>query len=650
MVVQQAQLVNVLNHQYELNIILFFPSILKTYKIYVSHAQGVKSMKRRSQKLLLLLGIMVCTTKLQSDNGEIRVAPFVQWRSEGRDTARKLVGTTSHHVYLHDMESFYGTFNITPQYDQTFRANNLLECYFGSSLTNCNSITIAGTQAPALDVRKDWMAENFYLPRNFKSTIEFSPKVQNFLVDFNLYVGLDEWVKGLYFRIYGPVVNNRVTLDPCESIIQEGTVGYAPGFFSPNVVPANTLLQSALSFLNGNTTITVPGIITTPLLKAKFACDKQSTTGFAELRGELGWNYLHEDYHFGFNIQAAAPTGKRPHGEFIFETQVGNGKHWELGAGLSAHWTMWRSEDDEKHLDFVFEADVTHLFNASQMRTFDLIGRPNSRYMLATKMNLRPTSNLFGNTEAGGLAGTVTPASSQFNAEYSPVANFTTREVNVSIGVQGDIVAMLNYTHRGFSFDIGYNYWGMSHEDIDLKDSNCAPVFPINTWALKGDAQVYGFVDLTGVVVPLSGTEGLATIHQGTNIPRAGDTPETGPTTNIGVDNAQFAQTQNNTVINVSPTAPTVQIRTSIQPVFITADDLNVNGAESRGSSNKLFTHFSYTWIDREDWIPYLGIGCYAEFGNTGHNENDNNNNCDHGISCALSKWAILVKGGVSFD
>lgn len=612
-------------------------------------------MKRRSQKLLLLLIIMYSASLLADCNtncdNNIRVAPFVQWRSQGRDTARKLVGTTSHHVYLYDMESFYGTFNMTPQYDQSFNNDDLLECYFGASLTNCNVLTIAGTHAPALDVTKDWMAENFYLPRNFKSTITFSPKVQNFLVDFNLFVGLDEWVKGLYFRVYGPVVNNRVNLDPCEKIQQEGTEGYAPGFFSSSTVPANTLLQSALSFFNGNTTITVPGIITTPLLQSKFPCSKQSTTGFAELRGELGWNYLHEDYHFGFNIQAAAPTGKRPHGEFFFETQVGNGKHWELGAGLSAHWTMWRSEDDEKHLDFVFEADVTHLFNASQTRSFDLIGKPNSRYMLAEKVNLKPSQNLFGSPTAGGAVGG-TPASSQFNAEYSPVANFTTRDVNVSIGVQGDVVLMLNYTHRGFSWDIGYNYWGMSHEDIELKDSNCAPVFPINTWALKGDAQVYGFRSDDNTAVALSATENLATIHRGTNIPNAGTTPADSATTNIGVDNKQFAQaTSDGTVfLNNSPVAPQNQIRTSIQPVFITVDDLNVQGAQTRGSSNKLFTHFSYTWIDREDWIPYLGAGFYAEFGNTGHDDHNGNNDCDHGISCALSEWGIMVKGGVSFD
>lgn len=615
-------------------------------------------MKRRLQKLSLLTAV-ISTAPLFADcdngcsMGDFRVAPFVQWRSQGRDTARKLIGTTSHHVYLYDMESFYGTFNMTPQYDQSFNNDGLLECYFGSSLTNCNSLVIAGTTAASLDVNKDWMAENFYLPRDFRSVITFSPKVQNFLVDFNLFVGLDEWVKGLYFRVYGPVVNNRVTLDPCESIEEEGTIGYAPGFFSSNEVPASTLLHSALSFFNGNTTITVPGIITTPLLKAKFACEKKSTTGFAELRGELGWIYLNEDYHFGFNIQAAAPTGKRPHGEYIFETQVGNGKHWELGAGLTAHWTMWRSEDDEKHLDFVFEADVTHLFNASQTRTFDLIGRPNSRYMLATKMNLRPTENLFGSSEAAG-GGIGTAAFSQFNDEYSPVANITTRDVNVSIGVQGDVVFMLNYTHRGFSFDLGYNYWGMSHEDIELKDSNCAPVFPINTWALKGDAQVYGFVDGTGAPIKLSATESLATIHRGTNIPKAGDTGN--PATNLGVDNALFAQTKSTNsdpdfaVINVSAIAGSTQIQTSIQPVFITVDDLNIHGAESRGSSNKIFTHFSYTWIDREDWIPYLGIGFYAEFGNTSHEDQNEDSSCDHGISCALSEWGIMVKGGVSFD
>jgi hypothetical protein len=601
-------------------------------------------MKRISYALLLFTIITQMTElQLYGSATSLSVAPFVQWRSEGRDTARKLVGTTSHHVYLHDMESFYGTFNITPQYDQTFRGNELTEAYFGSDLFDDTTIAITGTAATPNNIAKDWMAENFYLAHDFKSTISFAPKVQNFLIDFNLYVGLDEWVKGLYFRLYGPVVNNRVSLNPCENVLQPGTVGYEAGFFSQNAVPANTLLQSALSFFNGNTTITVPTITADPLLKAKIADHKKSSTGFAELRAELGWNYLHEDYHVGFNIQTAAPTGKRPHGEYLFEPQIGNGKHWELGLGFSAHWTAWRSEDDERHLDLVFEADITHLFNASQQRTFDLIGKANSRYMLASKMNLKPTTNLFGNTTAGGIGGTPTQASSQFNAEYSPVANFSTRDVNVSIGVQADVIAMVNYTRHGFSWDLGYNYWAISREHIHLRDSNNAPAFPDNTWALKGDAQTYGFITLSHNAVPLSGTESLATIHYGTN---AG---KTNPTTNPGVDNAQFAQ-QTNVGTIITDGGFSNQIETSIQPIFITEESLDLEGAETRGSSNKIFTHFSYTWVDREDWIPYLGIGFNAELGHTGDNDNFNSTSCDNGISCSLSKWAVLVKGGVSFD
>src|SRR5207249_5379147 len=112
-----------------------------------------------------------------------------------------------------------------------------------------------------------------------------------------------------------------------------------------------------------------------------------SKTGFAELRGEFGWNYIRENYHVGLNIQAAAPTGSRPNARFLFENQVGNGKHWELGGGFMAGYTFWCCEDIDRSLTFTFEADVTHLFNAKQRRTFDLTGKPLSRYMLAEQFN-----------------------------------------------------------------------------------------------------------------------------------------------------------------------------------------------------------------------------------------------------------------------
>lgn len=595
------------------------------------------------------------------------VAPFLQWRSQGRDTARKLVGTTSHHVYLDDMESFYGTFNVTPQYDRSFRPQEITQALFGSSLFDTptandaarssdsglsgRTLVISGLNTENRNNSKDWMAENFILPRNFKSTISFSPLVQDFLVDFNLYVGLDEWVRGLYFRIYGPVVNNRTNLRAKETIIEKGSIGegsYTQGYFSSQAqVNPDQMFTSALQFLSGSPLIApIDNITFNPLLFAKIPASRtQSKTGFAELRGEFGWNYLHEDYHFGFNIQSAAPTGKRPNGEFLLEPQIGNGKHWELGVGLSGHWTMWRSEDEEQHFDFVVEGDITHLFNAKQTRTFDLIGKPNSRYMLAEKLvpNTGSPNHLTGNSDDGVEFGNI----------YSPVANFSTRTIGVSIGVQADIIAMLNYTSRGFSWDLGYNFWAMSQESIHFSNNDNA--FPENTWALKGDASIAGVSAAnTDIIVLLAATEtgadnnnGGANIHVGTNALTTGNA-----LANPGIDNFVPAVTGEFGGTNVNVFGTTTQINTSKPAVFIELSDLNKEGAEMRGMSNKIFTHLSYTWIDREDWIPYLGIGFNAEFGShkNGVDNTINNNGSSGGLSFALSKWAVLLKGGVSFD
>jgi hypothetical protein len=616
-----------------------------------SHQKGISIMKQSTKKLFSLFLLFTTATI----NINANVAPFIQFRSEGRDTARKLVGTTSHHVYLDDMESFYGTFNATFQYDRSFRGKELTECLFGNSLitapsttsgtnSSCNascdggrSIAIQGFDVPAANnITNAWRATDFFLPLDFQSTISFKPLVQNFLVDFNLYVGLDEWVKGLYFRLYGPVVNNRMGLHADETVLAKGsgdvgTSAYPQGFVDPNAVtPTSSLFPNALSFFAGNSLpAPITGITFNPLQFAKInSCGNHSITGFAELRGEFGWNYLHEDYHAGFNVQAAAPTGKRPHGEFLFENQIGNGKHWELGIGLSGHYTMWRSEDEEKHFDFIIEGDITHLFGAKQHRTFDLIGKPDSRYMLAEQLVSNTNSTPHINNSIY-----------EFGNVYSPVANFSTRNVKVSVGVQADIVAMLNYTAHGFSWDLGYNFWGVSKEDIDLSDSDSTTAFPENTWALKGLAQVAGVVTGTTTVVRVSETQSNATIQA---LPIVNSDSPVPATTTTGLAIVQPAS-------STTPGAPQI---TSAPPVFIKESDLNIEGAEIRSISNKVFTHFSYTWIDREDWVPYLGIGFQAEFGSHHpHNNNNNSNSCDDdSISCALSKWAILLKGGVSFD
>src|SRR5579862_368694 len=236
-----------------------------------------------------------CSNNNNNSGGNNCVIPFIQWRSQGRNMARKLEGTTSYAVYQGDMDERYGTFNIALEYDQTFRGHQIAQCLFGNSLVNapavvttnnncsnncsnsCDSTIIISGENVATRAATDWMAENFLLPRDFKSAISFSPKVQSVIVDFDLFVGLDRWVNGLYFRLYGPVVWNKSKLGANENIINQGTLAggsYSQGYFDDAApVPSTSLFQSALNFFGG---CQLPGymdqdVVIQPLNFAKFS-------------------------------------------------------------------------------------------------------------------------------------------------------------------------------------------------------------------------------------------------------------------------------------------------------------------------------------------------------------------------------------------
>lgn len=665
---------------------------------------------KQYSKLFSLVALVGVTSSMlharDNDNGnENRVVPFLQWRSQGRDTARKLYGTTSWAVYQPDMEDqTYGTFNVTVQYDQSFRNSRIADCLFGPAIVannvntntnnNCNDdcddavIMISGlTAAPVAGATtrgpRELMAENFLLPRDFRSVISFSPKVKDVVVDFDLFVGFSRWCNGLYFRLYGPVVWNKVNLRAEERIVSPGTTlsgEYTEGYFDPNAeVPLTSLFNSALQFFGGCTfpraAYDDESVTVQPLRFAKFSdcpvagsnpCDddcngtSRHKTGFAELRGEFGYNYIRENYRFLINIQAAAPTGTKIKAEYLFPAYVGNGHHWELGVGLGGAWRMWCSEDAEKSFNFIVEADITHLFKAKQQRTFDLKCKPLSRYMLAER--LVPVEDI----DAGDQLVPPTPAFSAEEGEYAPVANFSTRNVKVSIGVQGDLVAMFNYTCRGFSWDLGYNFWAMSSSKIKLScDDECNDScgilpFPVDTWALKGDVSVAGYNNAIApndldLIYGLGATASAATIFTGVNAGTSNQNIDPTITPAVG-NNPGGAETEVPLFVFPGDSAAEARINTSSNPVFISIDDLDIEGAEQRGLSHKVFTHFSYTWRDCSDrWMPYVGAGFSAEFGShSGSDDCDTNttiecDTCPSSLSCALSKWAVEIKGGVSF-
>lgn len=607
------------------------------------------------------------------------LAPYISFRSQGRNKANQMVGSVGH-IHLCDKDDWWTSAWTFLGYMQTFRNHEIARCIFGHDLL-CDEnekpsiILIQGSQVPNRNPHA-WLADYFYLPIDFNGSFQVNPSIKNIILDLDVYIGLDRWWHGLYAWVYGPLCHTRWDLNFKEQTSFAGITDYPAGYFTPNAVPRAELLPNFTAYASGRTLGPISGIIFHPLQFSKLPRCSHAHTGFAELRAECGWNWLlTECGHIGINVQAAAPTGTKPDPTYLFHPIVGNGGHWELGGGISAHYLFYTNELHNCQFGFYLDANLTHLFGIRQLRTFDLCNKPNSRYMLLELVERPIENNLSGSTQSNiiNMDNPIVNPNSQFMREFTPLANLSTDFVKVSAGVQADIVALFNYTQCGFSFDVGYNFWALSCERIECPESGnmrcdagslCTSAQE-SRWALKGDARVFGYMIEAGINLPagapvaLSGTESAADIHNGTNSlvtdPAAANDPFR---KNYGVDTPRFAygDASNNALV-FSPTnlLLTDQIKTTIVPQFVSCTMINFQ--RNRGISHKIFTHLSYTY--EHCFHPFFGFGGSAEFGSNKHPRErmqpqmgtlpNFNTRCSECLTCSLSQWSVWIKGGITF-
>jgi len=635
------------------------------------------------------------------------VVPYVSFRSQGINGAREIVGWQTT-INRFDYDTLNASFSITPEITRSFHAYQLAQYLFCDALAPerdftinmpgcCNDpmIRIQGTKAT--NRRKNaLMAENFYLPTDYSSEVYFKPTITNALVDFNLYLGLDNIIEGLYFRIHTPICYTRWYVDMREKTINTGTNNYDPGYFNDTFVGSfqdpqaygiarPALLKNFTQYIQDGASIQEIHGITYKGLKEALVSKKPLTkTGLAEITASFGWNVRStEDYHFGFNIRGAAPTGNTPQGHWLFEPIVGNGHHWELGAGISGHVCLGRGEGNNKDLSLYVDAYCSHMFGTRQCRTFDVCGKPLSRYMLAIKF-----------TDASkDLRVDDIPMPYANAKEFVPVANITTIPVDVSALFQGEMLFKLAYTVRDVQIDLGYDIWARSAENI--KPCNVSSIND-HLWALKGDAFVFGFpgisampgnFDIEQPAIPLGGSESKATIFEGTNNYPSGleiEAIDVAWNQNPGIDNPKPAHNNERSSLYthaIGKTDPALThgwdtVGTSSLPIFFSSADLSINPAGTKSYSQKFFLHINYIPKCRY-WTPYIGIGAELEFGDqdkafecSSCRKHCCNSVCSSGecpgascckqqsfscenndrLWCSLSQWGIWIKGGFSFN
>jgi len=632
--------------------------------------------------------------------------PYYAVRSQSVDSARELVGLVDI-LHRYDPSSCepFSNFAVTFEYTRSFRAHDIARCLFGDGCLqvcdDCPTIKISGSRV-ADRSEKDWLADYFGLPTDFESTITIRPSIENYLVDFDYFRSLNNICNGLYFKVHAPVVHTKRNLNYCEIINNRGENEHDAGYFTATNIDRTDLLDSFGDYITACKTPRIPPFILDnsnlgqtivdavfsvtqePLACSKWgsACDRLSETRLSDIHLLLGYDMWEcPDYHVGFGIRAAIPTGNRPDCKFLFEPIVGNGHHWELGGNFNAHYDFWQGCNGNS-LGLYVDFNITHLFKDRQCRVFDLKNGCNSRYMLALKLDT-PVIDLM--TSETPNSNPLSIPNSQFKDVFTPVANLTKSFVDVSSPIQIDFTTLFHYSNNccNYSFDVGYNFWYRSCEQITFNSCDLCPIPLENNrrWALKGDASVYGFADppnrsknVSGfVAVPLSPSQSQATIHQGTNnylgpyltSPPAGlmiNGDLISPNRNPGVDNAAFAEDGFNGLICAVPNVLD-QILTSQDPIFLSTDDIDVCGARTRGLSHKIFAHLSYEWCEDEcGYAPFLGVGGSVEFGqnsagSSGACKTDcNDSSCAPAnligdcAKCAVSQWGIWLKGGITFN
>lgn len=578
-----------------------------------------------------------------------QVVTFISPHSISIDAARELAGWENL-INSYTSDKTYSTLAITPEATLTFRPERIAQCLFGDAVTKCNcTFDVSGSQQSERRATA-WLADYFGLPTDYKSLVTVQPSVFQGLIDFDLFVGWDRYASGLYFRIHAPLVYSRWNLNMCETLVTTGSDSYVPGYFNPEGINRAQLVENFTNFINGTDSPRAPNLIFNKLTYAKMSCSSVDLFKLSDIQIAFGYNILYgADYHLGGNIRFSVPTGNSPCAEFLFEPIIGNGHHWELGGGFSAHTVLWEDDETEEKAAVYLDCNITHLFSARQKRSFDILSSgPNSRYMLAEKMGKPIINNLRAVVNGQNIE-----PSYQYQKEVTTLANITTIPVDVSISVQADLALMIAYTQQRNSWTFGYSFWARSCDCITL----CGPTpLDTETWAIKGDAQLFGFENtVSQTAVALSATQSNATINNGKNLPASGpsNAQEVAVAiTNPGIDNPHpsISDSTNSGIFVALMAAPggAAQINTSMQPIILTSEDINIDSARTGGRSQKIFASFTHI-VPRREFDPYLGFGAEIEFGQSSSCKQITLVKEKSCINTALSFWGVWFKTGVSF-
>ena len=514
---------------------------------------------------------------------------FFQPRAFSANLAREMLMQGSKH---RDSEGWYGEFSATAVYQANWNQGNeqgsgvevvnglgTFPFWSGSNSMSLGTNGTSGVANGDLDVYQFGLGPVTYAAG---SSVTLNPAVYQAGADFMFVVGSSANEPCFYAKIKAPVGVYNINPQLSEAPLTFSAAQYAPGMLSVSTsnvsAPSANMQQAFAGNLVGGQSALSGNFI--PMQYGLINGDVSSGARFGDIEMTAGYRFIsNEDNSFTVAVRAAAPTGNTAQGVYMIEPIFGRGGNWGLGGYLDGHVRVWEG-NHENSMVLKFMANAMHLFSADTVRSFDLINNgAGSKYLLV------------GNF-AGGI----------YNGSIQNLVNVSTLGCNSSFGVEGDAVVSFSYLARGWSWDLGYEFWGRSAESLEITGD-----FAANTYAVLGRQAV----GLNSAETPMLAAEPYAQINlaaANTNQVQSGSTVAT-------------AQGQ---VVNATVAGNQVQLA-----------NFDVEAAEQAAAmTSKVFTKVTYEWVE-SDYRPHLGLMGELEISTSNNN--------------ALPQWSIALIGGVAF-
>jgi hypothetical protein len=320
--------------------------------------------------------------------------------------------------------------------------------------------------------------------------------------------------------------------------------------------------------------------------KLKFNDKCQSQWKVADINLQAGYDfYKHDNKHFGLYVKAIIPTGTKLDDSWLqknnFAPIIGNGRHFELGGGISGHLQLWECEDCS--FTAYIDGYMTHVFSKLQKRSFDLSNHPMSRYALVKELTYDTSMN-------PGLPSTVSATGGDvyaYNGVLKSLGDANVACVDISADIKGEAVLDLIYAYNNWEFGAGYAFAGQTREKV-----KCCKKSSVND-------KFYGYLGNAGV------TSIAFYKTPGSQITPAyiGHTNATDGTVIFAKTNGRVAKGAFGGAYSYGQAG----IDNAISSDLFTLPDINSSGLMNGQMLHRIFGHVDYVWSNNE-WLPQLGI------------------------------------------